>query len=66
VDNEMTDDARLKATGYKKLKKPYLVTCPECGCEILRGTNIPTKACHCGAKLIFGNLHKPSGDQEND
>jgi len=42
-----------------KLKNPYYVTCPKCGRELLRTTDINVKSCYCGTKLIFGG--NPTG-----
>lgn len=50
-------DQRLKDAGFKKLEKPYLVRCPHCSGKMLRTTNIPTKSCYCGTRLIFGRSY---------
>lgn len=50
--------SKVEDMGFKELDNPYYITCWNCGREILRTTNIPTKSCHCGAKMVFRCIHE--------
>ena len=58
--NDKEESKRLKEDGFKKFRKPHDVFCFECGRMITRYTNIPTKRCHCGARIVFSQPTAPT------
>ena len=52
-EEEIEEDERLEADGFKRFSVPHKVTCPGCDCEIERHTNVPVKRCYCGTLLFF-------------